>query len=454
MATHRYTLDGITYEYDYDMIKSDFVDSEGNTCELTSMGFYHRPWQIATGCTTPSKIFKWIKDNFRTGSELESIWYSTVSDQFGKMIDHAVGFERFYTGHYHYSEAEEWCRSYSPYFNPHRMISKVFFEDSRTTSVEYQLINLSPTPQPETEVVKLRVRSYGMLEKVGSVSPEVIPETKWNKYWNYSKKMEVPEEWNFFRGKGSMHFGMELEVSTKLDSTEIQYIVENVEPKQEPFFIFKQDGSITGKFRNYYELVTVPCSPKYLRNAWRIFFEKLTRLCEAKGHRVEDYFDTALNLNNGLHIHISRKSFSGLSSRRGKTLHQRKFVTAFNLFDESAKSYLTAVAKRTGDLERREYCSLSSSFKGRTLATRLRDCANTDMHRGVVNNAHSNTIEVRVFQGYFNLAHILECITFTEAMVYFTDVVPFSDINRWFYKSFEKFASKDGRFKSLVKGTT
>lgn len=225
-------------------------------------------------------------------------------------------------------------------------------------------------------------------------------------------------------------FGMELEISTRLSMAELQYIVTCVEPKQRPFFYGKSDSSITGRYRdNLIELVTMPCSPRFLKKNWSTFFKKLMALVP-EGHTLGDYFDLSPNLNNGLHIHVSNDAFIGFDTNRGrnttgrqKSLHHGRFMTALNQWTPEFQDWLQRITRRPRRPSDNEYCHVHRSFDGYTLARRIRrgtegNSVPSDRHAA----CHTNgvTTEVRVWQGIFNIEHILSCIELTLAMINFT----------------------------------
>lgn len=279
-----------------------------------------------------------------------------------------------------------------------------------------------PEANPQTDETRTMIRIDSCARSRGLVRlppPEnqtpLVRETKWNKFHNYTYKMD-PYDFEFFRRtpkclvtEDETMFGVEVEICTKLSPKEIQYIVTEVEPKQKPFFIMKHDGSITGRFANKIELVTVPSTPRYLRQEFRKFFNKLDRLTQAKGKTVSDYFDTASNLNNGIHIHVSRDSFSSVT-------HSRKFMSVWQMQDSNTTQFLQSISRRPYRLDDGSYCRPLVSLRDKSVSYRLRH-ADREFSRErhtTVNCSNSSTLEVRLFQGIFDLTHILRCIEMVE----------------------------------------
>jgi hypothetical protein len=260
------------------------------------------------------------------------------------------------------------------------------------------------------------------------------PTTKWNQIRSYSFKMDS-SEYRFYRHlKGecasNVMFGMELEVSTQLDVSEIQAIVTEVEPKQEPFFIFKQDSSITGEFANKVELVTVPCTPKYLKKAWKLFFEKVERLCETKGLELGNVFDVRTTLTNGIHIHVSKDTFLD-------KLHKRKFVAAWNTTSSSSVVRMLSTVSGRSNYMDNQYCRPDYRFHTPHVARLLK----TRTNGRATCHELSRTIEVRLFQGIVDIKHILRCIETTEAMYYMTAAMPISKFHSY-PDLFQEFITK------------
>jgi len=260
-----------------------------------------------------------------------------------------------------------------------------------------------------------------------------------------------PTEFNFFRkmSKESSQvpfYGMELEVSTDVTTEELYRIVTEVEPKQEPFFISKDDSSIKGNKVHKYELVTVPCSRKYLRDAWKKLFGKLEVLCKAKGKELGDYFDVRTDLTNGIHIHVSKDKFYG-------DFHRRKFLTAFQQWDSRNVEFMTKVSGRPqAKFSDYRYCPLDERYVGRTLARRLKKGAMRDEgSRSVCHGNNSATIEVRLYQGVVNLDHILRCLDHTDAIFEFTNQVSLKVFGRAFVPKFEEFILKGSKYQSIKK---
>lgn len=299
--------------------------------------------------------------------------------------------------------------------------------------------------------------SYVGLMESGSLKIEVVPDRAepsgqtsipnwWFEHRNYSFRPEfvfnsLPKE------RHSLFFGLELEVSTRLSTKEMQKIVTEVEPKQEPFFYFKQDSSISGQYSNKIEIVTMPCTPSYLKKNFKIFFKKLEDLCAAKGVSLGDVFDMSQQLSNGIHIHVANEAFVQSSYRDNR--HKNKFLTAFNQWDKTFQDFLMKVTKRPTSIKDSTYCHVHPGMDGYTLARRLARGTNGSHDRHSSCHETGNTVEVRVFYGLPDIKHILSCIEFTQAMFHFTQYAPISSFGASFATVFTNWLSKQPGYRSI-----
>lgn len=289
--------------------------------------------------------------------------------------------------------------------------------------------------------------------------------TEWTQLKNYTYKM-CPETHSFFRSvrnEQNYFFGLELELSTKLSPLEIQTIVVEMEPRQKPFFIFKSDSTISGKYPNFLEVVTVPCSPRYLRKNFKIFFQKIEKLCKNKGKAISDFFDTGTNLSNGIHIHVGRNDFCSKQ-------HSKRYITAWNQWDEKAETLFQEISQRPTKYAEGRWCKINSYYtktkpkskfklakfarasSQRSLAIRLKGVSGSGKYT-IINEDHPETLETRIYQGIFDLSHIMRCISFNEAMLDFTSIASYKDFDENFVRSFHEFIKGQTKYKSIEKIT-
>ena len=426
--------------------------SNGKIIVMDEM-YFHSPWfhkQIKS--TTMRSVLKWWCEN--RGSFVGSVFAPEYTRMLELYFDYIPEF-KFFTDTFEDLEVTLRVRS----LLRHPAINYEYYS-SASTNTPFQLCE-TEEGEPEPPKYKLDFSYCARVTVRPVTSPNRVAETKWNKRYNYSYKME-PEDFKFFRRvkhEDKVYFGMELELSTKLSYKELQHIVTDIEPKQEPFFIMKDDGSVNGKYSNRVELVTVPCSPRYLRKEWKTFFQKVEHLCSLRGKTVGDYFDINTDLNNGIHIHVSKDSFRMKS-------HVHRFMTAFHQWDKDSVSLFNAISNRPTDYTDHGYCHINYQYKEtkskasfvkfqrrvnqRSIARRLKGIV-ADRH-SICHNGSGNcspTVEVRLYQGIFDLSHIFRCISFTEAMFEFAHCIGYSQFDENFTKAFNNYVRQDRKYSSL-----
>ena len=190
-------------------------------------------------------------------------------------------------------------------------------------------------------------------------------------------------------------YGVELEVSTKYTTKEL------IEACDEPFMAGKQDSSISGSMRFKVELVTTPMSLKSHKKEWSHFFSNLDY----------DNFDTTINTNNGMHVHIGRDNFDNN--------HLRTFAWFFG--NPCNRDFIIALSERKpGTMH--QYSAMPAfppAFSKTASLTSV--VAYFDMLRGAVNIHKSKpTIEVRIFKGIASYATILKNLEAVDAIYHFT----------------------------------
>lgn len=427
------TIEGRDYEIPDARYVIPFTDADGKHYEFDQYLFYNPLAHKAFGFTTLLSVLKWWYKNRNEFLPVlaESVFFDNLRDSVLTYFDY-VSWNCLLEGDL--ERAKESMRGHL-----RKPSLKFFYSGGLERAVR---VLYDPTPNTSVTKAELAFRYCGQVEVVARERTSATSD-KWTKYYNYSFEMD-PDTFKWFRAvknENSVMFGMELEVSTKLSCEEIQAIVREVEPKQEPFFIFKHDSSISGKFNNNIEFVTVPCTPRYLRTHWKIFFQKLERLCREKGLKVDDVIDTRGDLSNGLHIHVSRDSFLDEP-------HYNKFLTSWNQWNKSVVSLFNSVSSRPTDYTKNGYCRISSSHDGMVLARRLKGV--DSMERNCVAHDRSGkTIEVRLFQGIFDLTHIMRCISFTEVVFEFSQMMGYSNFDSRFVPSLSQFINTKRKYASL-----
>lgn len=429
-------IEGQKYDIGTSTMCIPFTDDKGKTYEFDQWVFHNPLFHETYGLTTILSVLKWYcRNRDALATELRgNLVYDYFMDRIEMYFDYISRYDL------EHENLEYMKGRLTGYLRTPSL--RYMYSGSERDNSFLLLDNREPEEQQIPKVF-LSFMYLGRVEVTFNCENTPRIEDKWSKHYNYSFKMD-PTEFHWFRSvskENTAMFGMELEVSSALSTVEIQEIVREVEPKQEPFFIFKQDSSISGQYRHALELVTVPCTPRYLRKNWKIFFQKLERLCRAKGMEVGDVFDTRRNLSNGLHIHVSRDSFVDKP-------HYNKFLTAWNQWSKSVVSLLNVVSDRPTDYTKNSYCRISRQHEGIVLARRLKGIQCQD-RMSVAHNTGGSTIEVRVYQGIFDLSHVMKCISFTEAMFEFCKSIGYSSFDARFVPTMSKFVRTERKYASL-----
>lgn len=454
------TPDGVVTYEDNEVYRGVYIKVGDKSYPFHRYILYNKEFFDTFGIYTVGQFFRWFVNNRK---EIEDS-LGNCAETFAHLImywtDYSVEWHVMYNRDYESYFSRKMSGQLRESVVPSVRLNRLRDFRSESQSSPFLLVQLPDQPAPEAETILEvagfsqrmvrynKVIQYKYLTDQYPSTPTSSVHEEWKRSLNYSYKMD-PESFKFFRSmpKDSTKepmFGIELEVSTCLSPVEIQYIVTEVEPKQEPFFIFKQDASVSGKY-NPHELVTIPATPAYQKQAWRIFFSKIEMLCAAKGQKVGKYFDTARNLNNGLHIHVSKDRFYETGG------HIRKFLAALNQHEKASVSFIQPFTGRPSNYATHSYCAVAKDYyEGKTIARRLK----VERLRGrfAAHDRNTHTVEVRMFQGIFDIEHIIRCIEFTQAMFYYTTEASYkSVIGVGFKDGFTKFIFNQPGYRSIKK---
>lgn len=453
-------METVTFNGKTFLLKEDiwfsFVDADGKECSIGEYALLSPHLHSQLGFTTVASVLKWWCKNsdkiLQMARECDRqtdvmSWANTYfRDIPASKIREAQSFG--------YDVLKEYLEGHL------RSPSLVVHYQGNDVCSEFLLVETS-TPAPSLPVYQLGYEYTRCISLWPIQQEHGAVDSIWSKKYNYSYRMDRVD-FNWFRSvskESNIFFGMELEISTSLSCPELQYIVTDVEPKQEPFFIMKDDGSITGQYSNRVELVTVPCTPRYLRKNWKTFFQKVERLAKAKGKTIGDFFDTSRDLNNGLHLHCNKDNFID-------KYHQHKFLTAWHQWDDETNKLFMNASERPYNYRDHEYCHIDRSYKNtyvesrvtlskfekrkiqRSLAKRLKGLGQSGRHC-VAHDRTGSTIEVRLYQGIFELNHIMRCISFTEALFEYCRDIGYSGFDSNFVGSFSDYVLKNSKYASL-----
>jgi len=269
----------------------------------------------------------------------------------------------------------------------------------------------------------------------------------WRSLKNYTYRVS-DEEHNFFRtlhkSNDELYFGLELEINTRMTANELQCIVKDVEPKQDLFFVCKSDASIQGRYNRCLELVTVPCTPGYLKKNFRILFKKIEALANKGGGTTSDYIEMSNTEANGLHIHVSKNAFF-------YKYHMNRFVLLFNSWGTKNKDFIALLSGREGYWNN-QYCSPDRIFRGIRPTFAIKEGSGRDglgdrNRHSVCHTIPASTVEVRVFAGIPTQEHVSSCIEATEAIFNFTRFNSVKSVSTGFVPIFKEWLGKQPRSK-------
>lgn len=439
MATRELTLtDGQTVLVDIGEHILTFVDKRGKTIDFFTHFIVDSEFYRQVGYRTQGGLLKWVVENRdQFPNEWRHFLIPELRKIFGDITPHELS-----------TSSLDTLRS----FNSGHLrdpIPNVCLYQNPGSSPRFVLVKPESSIETRTPVHGYYSQHMGRIRVQPIESTEEEPVTfshseKWYRKWNYTYKMD-PDEFNFFRTvrkESGPFFGMEVEVNSRLSQKELQYIVTEVEPKQEPFFIFKDDASISRRMDHRYEIVTVPCSPRYLRSEWSKLFKKIEALLP-EGDGLEDYFDFVDNNCNGIHIHVSNEAFSSES-------HIRRFMTSCHQHNKSSVALFQQMSGRDVDYHTHSYCHASEEYKQRFLSYRLNPKSRINVNRtSVCHRESGQTVELRLFQSIFTREHIFRCISFTQALLEFTEGMSYRDFDKQFTPRFKAYVKEQKRFAIL-----
>ncbi len=193
-------------------------------------------------------------------------------------------------------------------------------------------------------------------------------------------------------------YGVELEVAC---NHSVKDIIDAQDKK--PFFICKKDTSITGNGFGRYEFVTRPMDFRSQRIRWGRFFSKF--LEEGGGYRG---FDTTVDTNNGMHIHIGREAFT--------PEHIQRF--AWFIVDPVNYPFILAMSERGVSLG--GYAE-TPSFGRLSRRDAFREVMKHCSRRGAIYVTGSKpTYEVRLFKGIVSYPSLVKNLEFVDSLFHFT----------------------------------
>ena len=205
------------------------------------------------------------------------------------------------------------------------------------------------------------------------------------------------------------YMGIELEIEHKDDiqiPEKTNTIKSTLDTLGRDYVILKKDGSLRGKFP--FEIVTVPATLSYHKERWKDFLSS---------EKPKKYLKSFTSGNCGMHVHINRKSFTGL--------HLVKFMKFINSQDNF--DFMTKVAQRAHN----KYSEYLTGLKQTGGFAKYISSATSKYT--AVNTKPSDTIEVRIFRGNIAKVGFLKNLEFVHAAWAFTKDAPLTALT---YKEF------------------
>ncbi len=235
---------------------------------------------------------------------------------------------------------------------------------------------------------------------------------------NYSTSPTSLLQWPIVEAheKNPVLYGVELETASQYDVREI------IDAQAIPFFIAKQDSSISGNGNTKSELVTIPMSLKSHKKHWAHWFKNIQY----------EKFDCTKDTNNGMHVHIDRKAF----------MNEHHLQNMVWFYTHPANTPFLVYISERGSVERmRTYSPIIQYPPSYTKVQSYRNCVSLARNaRGIINLGKEPTIEIRMFRGIVSFGELVKNLEFVDAVFHFTEgehsinKLSFSDFLVWLSK--------------------
>lgn len=200
-------------------------------------------------------------------------------------------------------------------------------------------------------------------------------------------------------------YGVELEANGEYTPKEI------ITAQKELFFLLKQDSSISGRFRQNYEMVTVPCSLRAHKRLWAEFFDKV------------DYtkFDTSRDTSNGMHIHIGAQVFEKTPG------HRNRFTWFF--INPAHSQFILEMSERKNMTDLSRYSRIADVAQEPDRYYNTAQVAESiNRGRGAI-HYKGPTVEVRIFKGIVSYATIVKNLEFVDSVLEYTRTVSLAKLS-------------------------
>jgi len=198
------------------------------------------------------------------------------------------------------------------------------------------------------------------------------------------------------------------------------------------YFYLKHDGSLADSGNGGFEIVSQPCTSRYLHK------EVLHKFYRSIAWLQKNNFTSYKSGNCGLHFHVSRANFTYLQTR------------LMILFFSKCKSKLMKLSLR--DAYTMSRWARMPNVRGQKYYIRNSVSGWTNRNKYSAINITQHTIEFRIFRGSLNSNRITALLQFIDALTSYTKSVSrlqFIKPNCW--KLFVKWAKQTNRYPHLIK---
>lgn len=190
------------------------------------------------------------------------------------------------------------------------------------------------------------------------------------------------------------------------------------------FVIIKHDGTLGGEYP--FEIVTAPATLAVQKERWKPFMTN---------KETKEQLQSYASGHCGMHVHISRDSFTGL--------HLAKFMRLINCRENA--TFITKIAQRANN----RYATYRPNASIMESANLILDNRGGGGHYQAVNTSNLKTVEVRIFRGNLAKGQFYKNLEFVHAVWSYTLTASMTQLD---YKSFLfwLFDTKNNHHKQYV----
>lgn len=174
------------------------------------------------------------------------------------------------------------------------------------------------------------------------------------------------------------------------------------------FVIIKHDGTLGGEYP--FEIVTAPATLAVQKERWKPFMTN---------KETKEQLQSYASGRCGMHVHISRDSFTGL--------HLAKFMRLINCRENHG--FITRLAQRPNN----RYATYRTNASIMESANLILDTRGAGGHYQAVNTSNRTTVEVRIFRGNLAKSQFYKNLEFVHAVWSYTLTASMAQLD---YKSF------------------